>query len=151
MDRMARHFIIGLLILPFLLFSPSANAEEREWRLMGKTDNGKFLLYIDTKSISFGSENIFTIRVKKEVSPEAFYESVKKAEEESGAKFDDPEGLYKIILKTDSKEYLHEIDCQKSEWRNIPLRTFGFNIVTVSPILPGSAEENIKKEFCLPR
>ena len=151
MDRMARHFIIGLLILPFLLFSPSANAEEREWRLMGKTDNGKFLLYIDTKSISYGSESIFTIRVKKEVSPEAFYESVKKAEEESGAKFDDPEGLYKIILKTDSKEYLYEIDCQKSEWRNIPLRTSGVNIVTVSPILPGSAEEKIKKEFCLPR
>lgn len=148
---MARHFIIGLLILPFLLFSPSANAEEREWRLMGKTDNGKFLLHIDTKSISFGSENIFTIRVKKEVSPEAFYESVKKAEEESGAKFDDPEGLYKIILKTESKEYLYEIDCQKNEWRNIPLRTSGVNIVTVSAILPGSAEEKIKKEFCLPR
>lgn len=147
---MTRHFMMGVVIfiLPFLLFRPSANAEDKEWKLMGKTDNGKFLLYVDTKSISYGSESIFTIRVKKEVSPEAFHESVKKAEEVSGTKFDDPEGLYKIIVKTESKEYLYEIDCEKNQLRDIPLATSSINIVTVSSISSGSAEENIKKEFC---
>lgn len=145
-----KQLLLSLVIL-FLIsfFYPRyAEAEEREWKLMGKTDNAKFLLYIDTKSISYGSENIFSIRVKKEVSREAFDESVRKAEKESGAKVDDPEDLYKIIVKYEMREYLYEIDCEKNELRNIPLKTSAINIVTVFPILPGSAEEAIKNEFC---
>ena len=148
-----KQLLLSLVIL-FLIsfFYPRyAEAEEREWKLMGKTDNAKFLLYIDTKSISYGSENIFSIRVKKEVSREAFDESVRKAEKESGAKVDDPEDLYKIIVKYEMREYLYEIDCEKNELRNIPLKTSAINIIKAFPILPGSAEENIKKEFCLPR
>ena len=145
-----KQLLLSLVIL-FLIsfFYPRyAEAEEREWKLMGKTDNAKFLLYIDTKSISYGSENIFSIRVKKEVSREAFDESVRKAEKESGAKVDDPEDLYKIIVKYEMREYLYEIDCEKNELRNIPLKTSAINIVTVIAILPNSAEEAIKNEFC---
>ena len=150
---MARHFIIVLLIfiLPFLLLFPSANAEKREWRLMGKTDNGKFLLYIDTKSISYESGNIFKIRAKKELTREAFNEAVERAEKESGAKVEDPDDLFKIIVKSEIREYEYQIDCEKNELKNIPLKTSAVNIITVFPILPNSAEENIKKEFCLPR
>ena len=43
-------------------------------------------------------------------------------------------------------EYIYEIDCEKNELRNIPLKTSAINIVTVSPILPNSAEEAIKNE-----
>jgi len=145
-----KQLFLSLLIL-FLIsfFYPHyAEAEEREWKLIGNTDNGKFLLYIDTKSISYGSENIFSIRVKKEVSREAFYDEVKRAEKESGGKVDDPEDLYKIIVKYEMREYLYEIDCEKNELRNIPLKTSAINIVTVIAILPNSAEEAIKNEFC---
>ena len=142
-------FLSLLILLLISFFYPHyAEAEEGEWKLMGNTDNAKFLLYIDTKSISYGSENIFSIRVKKEVSREAFDESVRRAEKESGGKVEDPEDLYKIIVKYEMREYLYEIDCDKNELRNIPLKTSAINIVTVSPILPNSAEEAIKNEFC---
>lgn len=145
-----KQLIINFLILFLIsfLFSHDGVAEEREWKLMGKAENGKFLLYVDSKSISYGSENIFTIRVKKEVSREAFDEEVKRAERESGGKVEDPDDFFKIVVKSETKEYLYEINCEKNELRNIPLESSFINIVTVSPILPGSAEENIKKEFC---
>src|SRR5271157_3975551 len=71
-----KQLIINFLILFFISFlSPhDGKAEEREWKLMGKADNGRFLLYADSKSISYGAKNIFTIRVKKEVAREAFDE-----------------------------------------------------------------------------
>jgi len=148
--RTGLYGVRGLLILFLISFSYPhyAEAGEGEWKLMGKTDNGKFLLYIDTKSISYGSENIFTIKAKKEVSREAFDETVRRAEKESGAKVEDPEGLYKIIIKSETTEYMYEIDCEKNELRNIPLKTSAINIVTVFPILPNSVEEKIKNEFC---
>ena len=145
-----KQLFLSLLIL-FLIsfFYPHyAEAGEGEWKLMGNTDNAKFLLYIDPKSISYESEKIFKIRAKKELSREAFYDEVKRAEKESGGKVDDPEDLYKIIVKYEMREYLYEIDCEKNELRNIPLKTSAINIVTVFPILPNSAEEAIKNEFC---
>ena len=145
-----RNAALGLLILLLICFLSFNDAEsgESEWKLMGQTDNGNFLLYADTKSISYTSENIFRIRTKKEPSREAFDESVRRAEKESGVKIEDPEGLYKIVVKSEVKEYLDEIDCEKNEFRNVPLQTSAIYIVTISPILPGSAEENIRKEFC---
>ena len=145
-----RNAALGLLILLLISFLSLNDAEagESEWKLLGKIDNGNFLLYTGTKSISYTSENIFRIRAKKELSREAFDESVRRAEKESGAKVEDPEGLFKIIVKSEMKEYLYEIDCEKNELRNVPLQTSAINLVTVSPILPGSAEEKIKKEFC---
>lgn len=122
-------------------------AGERERKLMGKTDDGKFLLYVDTKSISYESENIFKIRAKKELTPEAFNETVERAEMESGGKVEDPQGLFKIIVKSEMMEYEYQIDCKKNELKNIPLKTSAVNNITVFPTLRGSAEENIKKEF----
>lgn len=144
-----------IFILAIILSSHDGVTEEREWKLMGGTDNGKSLLYIDAKSIAYESENVFTIKAKKELSSEgmeerrkAFDESVRRAEKESGGKVEDPDDLFKVIIKSEVKEYLYEIDCKKNELRNIPLKMSSINVVRAFPILPNSVEEKIKREFC---
>ena len=123
--------IARILILFFvILINPHySRADENRWRLMGKTEEDKYYLYIDTQSITYPSENIMRFKAKKELTPEAmeerkrvFYESVRRAEKESGAKVEDPEDLFKIIIRWEIKKFLYEIDCEKNELRNIPLK-----------------------------
>ena len=137
-----------ILILATVISPHDGATEEIDWKLMGETDNGSFLLYVNTKSITKAAGNIFTFSAKKEISREAFDEWVRRAEKESGGKVEDPDDLFKVITKSEANEFLYEIDCEKNEIKNIPLKTSRIHIINVSPILSNRTEEKIKKEFC---
>lgn len=147
-------FVIALVLF-FSLVPSKSNADENEWKLMGKTANKKLLLYVDMKSVTYISEDIVRFKVRKEYSEEglqerkeSYKEQIKKAEEESGTKIDEPDKLFEMIIKSEKIEQLYDIDCKNNEVKRHPPTRSAINIVVVDPIAPGSTEDHIKNELC---
>lgn len=139
------------------LFPFISLAEEDSWKLMGETDRGKTLFYIDTKNISQVSDSIVRFTGKEELSPEglkerkkAFDKEVERAEKESGAKVEDPDLLFKMLIKSEIQMHTYEIDCKANEIKRLPSGKSFIKLVILDPIKPGSTEEKIKNELCKP-
>lgn len=149
--------LLLLVVFSFALALLLKNADAEEtWKLMGKTKDMNFLVYYATSSISYTTETLVSMRLKKERSQEGieqfkkeFNASLKEAEARAGERLrDDPRPLLNILIKRETKEYKIEIDCTRNELRLPPEKMSGFNMVIVDAIEPGTAIENIRNEVC---
>lgn len=145
--------IIGLVVFLAGVFPFSVQAAEDSWLYMGKTDDDKSLLYMDSKNMVYLNDNLVRVRIKKELTIKGveeyrkeFDESVKRAEKEAGTPVQDKDALFKSLANSNVKFFVYEVNCIE-------------NIITIIPagpspisfyfaIKPNSADENLKKTAC---
>jgi len=146
--------ILSLMISAVFLVT-SVQAEEVKWQLVGRTADKNWLLHYDPKGVEYSSDGLVRVKVRLELSNEGeakyrknFDASVKKAEEEAGQKIEDVDILFKAIVKSESRQYIYEIDCKEKQFKRQRLPMGFINIVEVFPIQPDSSEESLLNMLC---
>jgi hypothetical protein len=128
-----------------------AFAGEEVWQLIGKSSDNKAILSIDMHSITVLKPDFVGVTEKREPSPERiaelkkeFDESVKKSEEETGTKVEDPDGAFDILVKNAVRTIDYIFGCKNDTYQ--PVSNAGINFVFTVP--PDGAERSIKDIVC---